>query len=92
MYFLLIHIVKKPSRFSNNGKIYIDPYSYPKVDDAVNDFAFEISKNELKIGEIIGEGEFAKVYKGILNRDGKERDVAIKRLKVSKHFNLYLLV
>jgi len=73
--------VKVPSRFYNNGKIYIDPKSYNHVDDAVNDFAFEIDRNDLKVGDMIGEGEFANVYRGHLFKDGKQRDVAIKKLK-----------
>ena len=73
----------RPALFSSNGKIYIDPNTYPRIDDAVNDFAFEIDKSQLKINDKIGEGEFAEVYRGKLYTGGKEKDVAIKRLKVS---------
>ena len=65
----------RPALFSSNGKIYIDPNTYPKIDDAVNDFAFEIDKSQLKINDKIGEGEFAEVYRGKLNTGGKEKDV-----------------
>eukprot|EP00111_Clytia_hemisphaerica_P008286 TCONS_00024179-protein len=75
--------VKLPSRFYSGGKVYVDPKTYPDVDDAVTEFAFEIQQDELKLGERIGEGEFADVYKGVLFRSGKDYQVAVKMLKPS---------
>ena len=74
--------MKLPSRFYSGGKVYVDPKTYPDVDDAVNEFAFEIQLNELKIGERIGEGEFADVFKATLYRSGQHNLVAVKMLKV----------
>ena len=48
----------------------------------MSEFAFEIQQDELKLGERIGEGEFADVYKGVLFRSGKDYQVAVKMLKV----------
>lgn len=77
--------MKLPARFYS-GKVYVDPKTYPDVDDAVNEFAFEIPQDELKLGEKIGDGEFADVYKGILFRGGKDFQVAVKMLKVKKTY------
>ena len=75
--------MKLPTRFYSGGKLYVDPKSYPDVDDAVNEFAFEIQLSELKIGERIGEGEFADVFKATLYRKGQQDTlVAVKMLKV----------
>ena len=75
--------VKLPTRFYSGGKVYVDPKTYPDVDDAVNEFAFEIAQDELRLGEKIGDGEFAEVFKGILFQSGKEHQVAVKMLRVS---------
>ena len=82
----ILYPVKLPSRFYSGGKVYVDPKTYPDVDDAVNEFAFEIQLNELKIGEKIGEGEFADVFKATLYRNGQHSLVAVKMLKVLLFF------
>ena len=74
--------MKLPSRFYSGGNVYIDPKTFDHVDKAVNEFAFEIQFNELKIGERIGEGEFADVFKATLTRSGQTTLVAVKMLKV----------
>ena len=74
--------MKLPARFYSGGKVYVDPKSYPDVDDAVIQFAYEIERNEIEIGEKIGEGEFCDVYKGRLLTVGNKHDVAVKMLKV----------
>lgn len=75
--------MKLPARFYSGGKVYVDPKKYPDVDDAVNEFAFEVERQQMKVGEKIGEGEFCDVYKGKLFSGGKDYSVAIKMLKVS---------
>ncbi|XP_057303646.1 ephrin type-B receptor 1-B-like [Hydractinia symbiolongicarpus] len=73
--------VKLPSSFYTGGKIYVDPKSYNDVEEAVNEFAFEIDRNNLKMHEKIGDGEFADVHRGELFRGGKHQTVAVKTLK-----------
>ncbi|NP_001296646.1 ephrin type-A receptor 8-like precursor [Hydra vulgaris] len=92
MYFQAVRMedgtVKLPSGpFKSQGKVYVDPTTYKDVDDAVEEFAYELERKDLKFGTLLGGGEFAEVYKGTLLRDGKPIDVAIKILKngASKH-------
>ena len=83
-FFIFFILVKVPSGpFKNQGKLYVDPTTYKDVDDAVEEFAYELDRKDLKCGSLLGGGEFAEVYKGTLIRDGKPIDVAIKKLKVS---------
>lgn len=70
------------SRFLPNSKIYVDPTLYKDVDDAVEQFANELDRNQLSFGKTIGGGEFADVYTGtLLKTSGKLTNVAVKRLK-----------
>lgn len=75
--------MKLPARFYSGGKVYVDPKTYPDLDEAVNVFANEIESDEMKVGEKIGEGEFCDVYKGKLFTGGRNYNVAIKMLKVT---------
>ena len=77
-------LVKLPGRFFPGSKLYVDPTTYNEVDTAVQEFAFELDQKSLKIGHLLGGGEFADVYKGTLFKNGKSKEVAIKTLKVSK--------
>ena len=52
------------------------------MDDAVEDFANELNREDLHIGQLLGGGEFAEVYRGTLNKNSKKVDVAIKTLRV----------
>ena len=62
--------------------LYKDPTTYHAVDDAVQDFANELNIEDLCIGQLLGGGEFAEVYRGMLRRNMKKVDVAIKTLRV----------
>ena len=62
--------------------LYKDPTTYHAVDDAVQDFANELDIEDLSIGQLLGGGEFAEVYRGTLRRNMKKVDVAIKTLRV----------
>ncbi|XP_057304891.1 ephrin type-B receptor 1-B-like [Hydractinia symbiolongicarpus] len=73
--------VKLPGRMFPGGKLYVDPTTYNDVDDAVQEFAYELDRKDVKIGKLLGGGEFAEVYKGTLFRNGKSLSVAIKTLK-----------
>ncbi|XP_012553733.2 ephrin type-A receptor 4-A-like isoform X1 [Hydra vulgaris] len=73
--------VKSNYHVINGEKIYVDPTTYNKVEDAVQKFAIEIDRKNIKSGKLLGSGEFADVYKGTLIKDGKNITVAIKRLK-----------
>ena len=64
--------------------MYVDPTTYSAVEDAVYDFATELNHRDLSIGKIIGNGEFADVYKGLLTKNGTEVNVAVKMLKVKE--------
>ena len=64
--------------------MYVDPTIYKAVDEAVEEFAYELNRNHVTFGKLIGGGEFAEVYTGTLLKDiGKTTNVAIKTLKVS---------
>lgn len=42
----------------------------------------EISRDQITLGEVLGEGEFGKVYKGtVTDSNGKEMTCAVKSLK-----------
>ena len=71
----------------SNAKVYVDPTTYNAVEDAVQDFTIEIKREDLNIGELLGGGEFAEVFKGTLYRNGLNKDVAIKTLKVHLYKN-----
>uniref|UniRef100_T2MEM7 receptor protein-tyrosine kinase n=1 Tax=Hydra vulgaris TaxID=6087 RepID=T2MEM7_HYDVU len=75
------------NHFLNRGRLYIDPNTYDCVDDAVQEFANELDNKNLEVGNFLGGGEFADVYKGTLLKNEKRIDVAIKMLKhgASKH-------
>jgi len=76
--------VKLPNRFLKlpGGKqLYVDPTTYNAVDDAVTEFANEIRRNDLHVGQMLGGGEFAEVYKGTLVISNKNIPVAIKTLR-----------
>ncbi|XP_046849885.1 ephrin type-B receptor 1-B-like isoform X1 [Xenia sp. Carnegie-2017] len=61
---------------------YIDPSRYGNPEKAVRKFAKEIDRREIKLSELIGEGEFAKVHKGTLTRMNEPSvSVAVKILK-----------
>ena len=66
--------------------LYKDPTTYHVVDDAVQDFANELDIEDLCIGQVLGGGEFAEVYRGTLRRNMKTVDVAIKTLRVINVF------
>ena len=66
--------------------LYKDPTTYHAVDDAVQDFANELDIEDLCIGQVLGGGEFAEVYRGTLRRNMKKVDVAIKTLRVINVF------
>ena len=81
-----ISLVDFGSKFLRVGKIgkhlYVDPTTYQAMDDAVEDFANELNREDLHIGQLLGGGEFAEVYRGTLNKNFKKVDVAIKTLRV----------
>ena len=52
------------------------------MDEAVQDFANELDKRQLQIGSLVGGGEFAEVFIGILRKEKKTVNVAIKILRV----------
>ena len=83
----ILHIVDFGKRFLRVGKhLYKDPTTYHAMDDAVQDFATELDISDLCIGQLLGGGEFAEVYRGTLSRNMKKVDVAIKTLQVINAF------
>ena len=63
--------------------MYVDPSTYQRVDEAVQDFAKEISPKSMNLTEEIGNGEFGNVYRGVWRTDKKETlHIAAKTLKV----------
>ena len=65
------------------SRLYVDPTTYSQVDEAVEEFALELERSSLTMDHLIGGGEFANVFKGILSTESRNSDVAIKVLKVS---------
>lgn len=66
------------------SRLYVDPTTYSHVDEAVEEFAMELDRNCVTMDQLIGGGEFANVFKGILRMDSRSTDIAIKVLKVLK--------
>ena len=61
----------------------MDPSTYQRVDEAVEDFAHEVGPKSINLTEEIGNGEFGNVYRGVWRVDRKEqRFIAVKTLKV----------
>ena len=61
----------------------MDPSTYERVDEAVEDFAHEVGPKSINLTEEIGNGEFGNVYRGVWRVDRKEqRFIAVKTLKV----------
>ena len=62
--------------------MYIDPTTYSHVDQAVQEFAFEIPLKDIRLTDEIGAGEFGTVYKGIWKKSKQQLPIAVKTLKV----------
>ena len=78
-----ISLVQYGQRVLQAGKLlYVDPTTYDAMDDAVKNFANELKREDLHIGQLLGGGEFGEVHRGTLNKSFKEIDVAIKRIRV----------
>lgn len=76
-----ISLVQYGQRFLQAGKLlYIDPTTYHAMDDAVKNF--EVKREDLHVGQLLGGGEFGEVYRGTLNKNSKETDVVIKSIRV----------
>lgn len=71
------------------SRLYVDPTTYSHVDEAVEEFALEIDRGCVTMDQLIGSGEFANVFKGILKTDTRNTDVAIKVLKVMGESKTY---
>ncbi|KAJ7379744.1 Ephrin type-A receptor 5 [Desmophyllum pertusum] len=60
---------------------YIDPANYLDLMECLSTFTMELNRSDTKLEGLIGQGEFADVYKGILKtREGKQV-VAVKVLR-----------
>ena len=71
-------------------RMYVDPTTYARPEQAVQDFAMEIPPKSIKITEEIGNGEFGNVYCGIWKTEAKEQlPIAIKTLKVCVHVHVH---
>lgn len=69
--------------YSDGFKPYVDPLTYEDPNQAVKEFANEISGDYVQIEEVIGAGEFGEVCRGRLVFPGRSTadTVAIKTLK-----------
>ena len=71
--------------------MYVDPSTYQKVDEAVEDFATEIPLKSINLTEEIGNGEFGNVYRGVWKTSKKEQVlIAVKTLKVCVCLHVYV--
>lgn len=73
----------------STSRIYVDPTTYSQVDDAVQEFTLEIDRKYITTDHLLGGGEFANVFKGILSTQSRNTDVAIKIMKVNIVGELY---
>ena len=90
-HFILIPSTVTTPLFTPVGhhRTYIDPHTYEDPNQAIREFAREIDASYITIEAIIGGGEFGDVCKGKLTLPGRpEMTVAIKTLKVGRHFVL----
>ena len=67
---------------TKRSNLYVDPKMYNDVESTLKQFASEINQKSLKIGQLICNGRFADVYKGILFVSRMSKEVAVKRIKV----------
>ncbi|XP_075916129.1 ephrin type-A receptor 5-like [Petromyzon marinus] len=63
-------------------RLYIDPHDYDEPSDALREFATEIDASRIKLGRVIGAGEFEKVHVGYLKRQGSSGGAATVRVAI----------
>ncbi|XP_075918954.1 ephrin type-A receptor 3-like [Petromyzon marinus] len=63
-------------------RLYIDPHDYDEPSDALREFATEIDASRIKLGRVIGAGEFGKVHVGYLKRQGSSGGAATVRVAI----------
>ncbi|XP_028394189.1 ephrin type-B receptor 1-B-like [Dendronephthya gigantea] len=74
--------IEEEGMLLNYPETYVNPAKYGNPEKAVRKFAKEIDRREIKLEGLIGEGEFAKVHKGMLCRPNEPPvAVALKILK-----------
>ena len=73
-------------------RLYKDPTTYHAVDDAVQDFANELDISDMCIGQFLGGGEFAEVYRGTLRKNMNKVDVDVKTLRVINFCLMFALL
>ena len=69
------------------AKFYVDPSIYNDIFKAVERFAVEVDTTLLTIGDLLGSGEFGKVYRGTLHLTEKSLLVAVKKLRVNRNYD-----
>ena len=80
---VFVFSVIQTTRLLSGAPTYVDPTIYKAVDEAVQEFAYELNRRDVTFGKLIGGGEFAEVFTGsLLRENGKTTNVAIKTLKV----------
>lgn len=60
---------------------YIDPTNYGDLMQLLSTFSSEIDRRKIKLEGVVGQGEFADVYKGTLKAQGGKDVVAVKVLR-----------
>ncbi|XP_075918933.1 ephrin type-A receptor 5-like [Petromyzon marinus] len=63
-------------------RLYIDPHDYDEPSDALREFTTEIDASRIKLGRVIGAGEFGKVHVGYLKRQGSSGGAATVRVAI----------
>ncbi|XP_068753365.1 ephrin type-A receptor 3-like isoform X3 [Montipora capricornis] len=66
---------------SMDQRRYIDPGNYLDLMELLATFTTEIERNKIKLDKMIGQGEFADVYKGILQTPKGKQAIAVKVLR-----------
>ncbi|XP_068700593.1 ephrin type-A receptor 5-like isoform X3 [Montipora foliosa] len=66
---------------SMDQRRYIDPGNYLDLMELLATFTTEIERNKIKLDKMIGQGEFADVYKGILQTPKGKQAMAVKVLR-----------
>ncbi|XP_068700595.1 ephrin type-A receptor 4-like isoform X2 [Montipora foliosa] len=64
-----------------NQRQYVDPSNYLDHMELLATFTTEVDRSKVKLEEMIGQGEFADVYRGTKKTQGKQQVVAVKVLR-----------
>jgi len=71
------------NNLSMDQRRYINPAEYLDLMELLQTFTTEVDRSKTKLNGLIGQGEFADVYKGSIQTQKGKLVVAVKVLRVS---------